>query len=444
MEQTIVRKKNVGWMITAVSLMLFSVCLVVSLAFALGNNGRAQDAVERGYERNLYDLGDNLSNLEVNLSKLMIAPDGKYATVLLTDVYSEALAANKSLSMLPIDGHAAEDASGFLNQVADFAISYQNCIASGKSGRSFAGSVESMYNTAKKLNEEIADSVSLVSENKMNIRKVTSEKPYSFRSSDKISHTPVQYPELIYDGPFSDGRDVEEYRYFENEPAISLKDAKEIAKAALPDLGVKTVTSAGKSEKEPLYELMISGERGDAYVSVSERGGKIINLSVWRDLGANMLGENNAKACAKDFANRLGYDVEPVWYLASGGVAYINLAPVINDVIMYTDLVKVKVALDNGEALGLEAKNYCLNHCKERNTSLTMNRAAVPTLVDDRLDIVSVRGALIPLENGEERLCYEAAAKYNDLYYFVYLDAVNGETVKIMRTVDSAQGNLVM
>ncbi|MCX4313987.1 MAG: germination protein YpeB, partial [Clostridia bacterium] len=131
----------------------------------------------------------------------------------------------------------------------------------------------------------IADSVSLVSENKMNIRKVTSEKPYSFRSSDKISHTPVQYPELIYDGPFSDGRDVEEYRYFENEPAISLKDAKEIAKAALPDLGVKTVTSAGKSEKEPLYELMISGERGDAYVSVSERGGKIINLSVWRDLG---------------------------------------------------------------------------------------------------------------------------------------------------------------
>ena len=91
MEQTIVRKKNVGWMITAVSLMLFSVCLVVSLAFALGNNGRAQDAVERGYERNLYDLGDNLSNLEVNLSKLMIAPDGKYATVLLTDVYSEAL-----------------------------------------------------------------------------------------------------------------------------------------------------------------------------------------------------------------------------------------------------------------------------------------------------------------------------------------------------------------
>lgn len=196
MEQTIVRKKNVGWMITAVSLMLFSVCLVVSLAFALGSNSRAQDAVERGYEQNLYDLGDNLSNLEVNLSKLMIAPDGKYATVLLTDVYSEALAANKSLSMLPIDGHAAEDASGFLNQVADFAISYQNCIASGKSGRSFAGSVESMYNTAKKLNEEIADSVSLVSENKMNIRKVTSEKPYSFRSSDKISHTPVQYPEL--------------------------------------------------------------------------------------------------------------------------------------------------------------------------------------------------------------------------------------------------------
>lgn len=443
MEKTKVKQNRTGWIIASVALMLFSACLAVSFMFALSNNNKAQQAIERNYEQNLYDLGDNLSNLEVNLSKLMMAPDGKFATVLLSDVYNEALAANKSLSQLPVDWHSAEDASGFLNKVADFAISYQRSLASGGSGRSFAVSVESMYDTTKKLNEEISETVSKVSENKMNIRKITSDKPYSFRSSQKVSHNSVEYPELIYDGPFSDGRTKDEYRYLEKDSSVSLEEAEEIAKKALPDLGVKKITSAGKADNEPLYELMISGERGDAYVSVSERGGKVVNLSVWRDMGAVMLGENSAKACAKEFAAKLGYKVEPVWYIASGNVAYVNLAPIVDDVVMYPDLVKVKVALDNGEALGLEAKNYCLNHT-ERDTALTMNRAAVVTLIDKKLNIEEVRGAVIPLENGQERLCYEVAAKYNELYYFVYLDAYNGETVKIMRTVDSAQGKLVM
>lgn len=437
-------KHSKGWLITSVSLMLFSVCLAVSLVFSLAHNGRTQQALERTYEQNLYELGDNLNNIEVNLSKLMIAPEGRFATVLLTDVYSEALAAEKALSSLPVDWHDSESAASFLNKVADFAVSYQQALIVGKSGNNYADTVESMYVTARRLNAQIGDSVALASQNKLDIRKITSKKPFVFRSSDnKVSHNSIEYPELIYDGPFSDGRAKEHYCHFDGAESISLKEAKEIAMAALPEFKAKSVTSAGKSGDEPLYELTVSGERGEAYFSVSEHGGKIVNLTVSRPLGAVMLGETSAKACAKDFAARVGYDVEPVWYLVSGGVAYVNLAPIENDVVFYTDLVKVKVALDNGEVLGLEAKNYCLNHT-ERPTELKMNRAAVPTLIDSRLKLNSVRGALIPLENGEQRLCYEAACEYKGLDYFIYLDAADGETVKIMRTVDSEQGSLVM
>lgn len=434
-----------GWIVTAIALMVLTVCLAAATAFALSYNNKNMQATERTHEQNLYELGDNLNNLEVNLSKLMIAPDGEFTATLLTDVYSEAQAAEKALASLPLDWHSSENAAGFLNQLADFSVSYQRALIGGNSGRKYAECLEDMYIATRQLNAAIGDAVSLVSQNKMNINKLTANRPFTFRrtETDFVQHNAVEYPELIYDGPFSDGRADDCYKYFDGCEEVSLKEAKEIAKKALEQYGVKSVASEGKSDKEPLYELSVACERSEAYVSVSAHGGKIVNLTVTRPLGAVMLGETSAKACAKEFAASLGYEVEPVWYQTAGGVAYVNLAPVKDDVVFYTDLVKVKVALDNGEALGLEAKNYCLNHT-DRDTTLRLNRNAVPTLVDERLTVKLVRGAMIPLENGKERLCYEVAAEYKGLDYFVYLDAETGSTVKIMRTVDTDQGSLVM
>ena len=443
MEQKIERKKR-GWLITAVSLMVFSVCVTASLAVALMHNDRAQKIIENTYEQNLYDFNDNLNNIEVNLSKLMVAPDGKYAMSLLTDVYSEAQAASKALDNLPVFWHDTEETEGVLNRIADFATSYQVALLAGKSGRSFNDNVENMYVAVRRINAEISDSVRLVSQNKLDIRKITAEKPYGYRKNEKtIQHKAVDYPEMIYDGPFSDGRADDVYRLLEGTESITLQQAKDIAAAALPELQVKAVNSLGKTTGEPLYELSVQGEKGDAYVCISERGGKIVSMSVSRPLGAVMLGEASATACAKEYAAKLGYATEPVWYLPTGGVAYVNLAPVQDGVVLYPDLVKVKVALDNGEILGLEAKNYCLNHT-ERDVKLTMNRAAVPQMVDKRLEVTGVRGAVIPMANGKERLCYEAICEYKGIEYFIYLDAANGETVKIMRTVDSEQGKMVM
>lgn len=439
------KSKSKGWMIACIALIVFSVCATTALFVTGAHNKKLQASVERGYEQGLYDLGDNLNNMEVNLSKLMIAPDGKYAAVLLSDVYNEALSAERALSDLPIDWEDAQELSHFFNRVADFAICYQQALINGKASKGFSDNLENIYVTTRVLQNEIEDSVSLVAQNKLDIRRISSVKPYAyrFRDGEIIEHNAVDYPELIYDGPFSDGRKDESYAYLCDLPDVSLDEAKKIALSALPDFAWQHIESAGKSAKEPLYELTLSGKDAHAYVCVSEHGGKIVNLTVSRPLGNVLLGEKTATERAQAFAARLGYEVQPVWYLATGGVAYVNLAPIEGDVVLYTDLVKVKVALDNGDVLGLEAKNFCLNHT-ERNTRLTMNRNAVPALVDSRLQIQNIRGALIPLENNASRLCYEVSATYKGLDYFVYLDAENGETVKVMRVVDSAQGKMTM
>ena len=40
----------------------------------------------------------------------------------------------------------------------------------------------------------------------------------------------------------------------------------------------------------------------------------------------------------------------------------INYAYVQNNVVIYSDLIKVKIALDNGEVLGIESTGYLNNH----------------------------------------------------------------------------------
>ena len=53
------------------------------------------------------------------------------------------------------------------------------------------------------------------------------------------------------------------------------------------------------------------------------------------------------------------------YYLKEEGVMTINYAYVQNDVTMYPDLIKLKVALDNGDILGIETQGYLNSIQKE-------------------------------------------------------------------------------
>ncbi len=63
--------------------------------------------------------------------------------------------------------------------------------------------------------------------------------------------------------------------------------------------------------------------------------------------------------------------MKETYYLKQGGAVTINYAYEQN-VIVYPDLIKLKIALDNGEILGIETTGYLNNHT-ERNISRSKN-----------------------------------------------------------------------
>lgn len=55
-------------------------------------------------------------------------------------------------------------------------------------------------------------------------------------------------------------------------------------------------------------------------------------------------------------------NMKETYYLKKQGIVTINYAYEQNGVIMYPDLIKLKVALDNGEVLGIETTGYLNSH----------------------------------------------------------------------------------
>ena len=59
----------------------------------------------------------------------------------------------------------------------------------------------------------------------------------------------------------------------------------------------------------------------------------------------------------------MGYEnMKDSYYALNDGICVVNFAQMEGDAICYTDLIKVGVALDNGEIVSIDARGYLMNH----------------------------------------------------------------------------------
>ena len=121
-------------------------------------------------------------------------------------------------------------------------------------------------------------------------------------------------------------------------------------------INTKEIESFGKSEGDiTSYNFNLTFEDDTtATVSISEKGGHVIYMDRNREVLSEVLSEEEADGKAKEYLEKQGFkNMKGTYYLKQSGIVTINYAYVQDNVIMYPDLIKVKVALDNGEILGI-------------------------------------------------------------------------------------------
>ena len=253
----------------------------------------------------------------------------------------------------------------------------------------------------------------------------------------------VKYPTLIYDGPFSQSTTQKEVKGLPSNEVSQEEAQKVIEKVygSVSDLKFEGNTT-GTFET---YNFSFTTETGKSfYAQVTKRGGLLLNVTSY---GVNDTDEalslTQCKAKAEEFAKNLGLDVESVWATTLSGMAYINLTPVVGSVIIYPDMIKVKVSTSTGEILGWEATSYAYNHIERTNLVTTISLDEARKKVGSQLSIQTERIALIPQDYNKETLTYEFMCTFDEATYYVYIDATTGIETQVLKIIETTNGELL-
>ena len=164
-----------------------------------------------------------------------------------------------------------------------------------------------------------------------------------------------------------------------------------------------------------------------------------------RDITVEAISQEEANDKGKEFLASKGFEnMKETYYLKQEGIVTINYAATQNDVVLYPDLIKVKVALDNGEVLGVETTGYLNNHTIRDLSNIKITVEEAKASLNSNLEIESQGLAVIPTEWKSEILCYEFKGKVDDKEFLVYINAENGREEDILIITDTQNGTLVM
>ena len=136
--------------------------------------------------------------------------------------------------------------------------------------------------------------------------------------------------------------------------------------------------------------------------------------------------------------------MKETYFLKQSGTVTVNYAYVQDEVIMYPDLIKLKIALDNGEVIGMETTGYLNSHYERDLAEPKIEIEEAKKTLNQNLEIMSEGLAVIPTEWRSEILCYEFKGKVDGTDFLVYINAENGREEDILVIINTPNGTLTM
>ena len=139
--------------------------------------------------------------------------------------------------------------------------------------------------------------------------------------------------------------------------------------------------------------------------------------------------------------------MKETYYLKQNGILTINYAyeKAINDnekIVIYPDLIKLKIALDDGEVLGIETTGYLNSHNERTIETNIIDSEKAKEQINPNVEILSTNLAIIPTEWKTEILCWEFKGKVDDNEFLVYINAENEKVEDILVIVNTPNGTL--
>ena len=453
-------KKAINNKFVRIIIIVAILLLSLLVSFIIYQNEKYIQVSENDYNQSLYELINYVQNVETYLAKSVISTTPEHGAETLTNVWREANLAQAYLAELPVNTNELEKTEKFLNQVSDYSYSLsRKNIYNESLTQEELDNLNELYNYSVELENTLAQLSTDMESGRISWKQLTQRTNNAFAqqvsniSLDSFSNLEENFHEysgLIYDGAFSEHLTSKEKKGLTGEE-VSEEDAKKVVENFVGAENIKEISLNGESENTEIltYDFSVNLQDGrddnKMSISISKKGGHIVYMSYNRDINAESMNEEEAVAKAKEFlVSREIENMKETYYIKEGGMLTINFAYEQNGVIIYPDLIKIKIALDNGQIMGMETSGYLNSHYVRNieNPKITLEEAK--KTLNKKLEVESEKLAIIPTEYQTEILCYEFKGKVNDKNYIVYINAENGREEDILLIVDTGNGTLTM
>ncbi len=428
--------------------LLTAMIVLVAVLLLLGTfqNNRVKaltHQVNAAYEKSLYEAVALMNGIQLNLEKLLVSSSGNgHEEQLLATIGQQSEGAQSNLSGVPLSPELLTGAMKFVNQMGDYAKTLGMQLADGgKLGEQDTRQLISMHDACVELNLGLFDILGQYERGELAF-----DVPDNLQATAKDVSTRtepmVDYPVLLYDGPFSDA----------NRGSVALSgdpvDQHAAMQALVDFVGadrVKKASFTGESTiMDKCYEYELDTTDGLLTCGVTQRGAHVLYILPEQGVPEIKLTQGECIDRALQFLKSRGYgELEVSYWRQLDGLLTVNYAAAQDGVLMYPDLVKVQISMQSGMVVGLDASSYLKNHrtrylAEPQFTSEMALDSLGAVLTPDR-----IRQCVIPLDSGRESQCWEVTAHMEGgNRYLVYKDVITGEERQILRVMVEDDGVL--
>ncbi len=441
-------------------ILIFIAIIAIMGLFMYKKQREYRQVSENAYNYAFYELVNYMDDVEAYLAKSLISTTPEHGAETLMNVWRDANLASTYLAQLPINVEGISNTQKFLNQVSEYSYSLANKnINNEPLEQEDLDNLEKLHDYSVELKNTLNQLSNEINEGTINWGELEQKGKVAFaqevsnlstESFSNIEENFHEYAGLIYDGAFSEHLTNPERKGLTGND-IDEQEAQKIAENFMGKENIEEISSNGFSENGniPSYNFSIKIKGGDdnnyASIAISKKGGHIVYMNYNRDIGDETITMEEANKIGIKFLEEKNYeDMKETYYMKQNGILTINYAYHQDDVVVYPDLIKLKIALDSGEILGIETTGY-LNSHEERNIdNVKISKEEAKKNLNEKLEISSEGLAIIPTEYQTEVLCWEfkGAIKGND--FLIYINAQTGKEEDILVIVDTPNGTLTM
>lgn len=441
---------------TVLILLIIMGCIV---KYAYDKERSNQNYKENTYNQAFSELVYYVQNIENLLAKATISSSNKNGIETLTEIYRDSDLAVAYLSQVPLSTRELTKTAKFLNQLSEYSYSLsKKAINHQELSQEDLDNIEMLHDYSIDLKNSLSQMEDDISNRVISwkdITKTSVDGDY-IQEVDNISLSTLvdidknfsEYSGLIYDGAFSEHIEKRNKKGLSGDD-ISKEEAEKKVRQVFEKSKIKKINflEEVKDADIPVYKFSVDMYDTDvkASISITKKGGKVLLMSYPKDIEKTNIEKEDADRIGKEFLAKIGFDnMKETYYQLDANTITVNYAYSQNNVVIYPDLIKVKMSLYDGEILGIESKGYLNCHNKRNNIKAKVSKEDAKKKLNKKLDIKSEGLAIIPTEWKTEVLCYEFKGKVNETEFLVYINAETGEEEEILVIIETEGGILTM